>query len=327
MNHLISIITPVYNVEKFIVETIESVLKQTYSNWELILVDDGSTDGSAKVCKEYALKDDRIKYLHKTNGGQASARNLGIKNAKGEYITFLDSDDLYFEDKLENHFKDLKNHQADFYYGAGLMLFENRKDNKIESYNWFYGENSGLDFFKILYHSCSVNINTVLVKKALFDKVGLFDESAELRGTEDWDLWLRIALKVESVYGNPEPKVYYRIHGDGIHFQKANMKIGKWKIYEKFENQKIIKPLVRKREYRYIFRELFNHLQQEGRTDEIKPIFKAYFKKDKFNFVAIKQWFLIRMLPINSFLWISNKILYRVGFRLEKLSYKLFLNE
>lgn len=327
MSELISIITPVYNVEKFIVETVESVLKQTYSNWELLLVDDGSTDKSTEICKQYALKYKRIKYFYKQNGGQASARNLGIKEAKGEYITFLDSDDLYFEDKLENHFLNLQNHEADFYYGAGLMLFENRPNNKIESYKWFYGENTGVDFFKILYHSCSVNINTVFVKKKIFDSVGLFDESTELRGTEDWDLWLRIALSVNKVYGASEPKVYYRIHDNGIHLQKANMKIGKWKIYEKLENQKIIHPLVRKREYRYVFRELFNHLQAEDRANEIKPIFKAYFKKDKFNFVAIKQWFLIKLLPINSFLWISNKVLYRIGFRLEKLTYKLFLNE
>jgi len=327
MSQLISIVTPVYNVEKFIEDTIQSVLKQTEKNWELILVDDGSTDDSALICKKYASLDKRIKYFYKENGGQASARNLGIKKSQGEYITFLDSDDLYFEDKIENHLKDLTNYQSDFYYGAGLMLFENRTENRIEKYDWFYGEYTGSQFFKILYHSCSVNINTVLVKKSLFDKIGMFDESSILRGTEDWDLWLRIALNVNTIYGNPEPKVYYRIHDNGIHLQKANMKIGKWKIYEKFENIKIISPIIRKKEYRYIFRELFNHLQTEGRSNEIKPIFKAYFKKDKYNLVAIKQWFLIRLLPLNSFLWLSNKVLYRIGYRIEKLTYKFFINE
>ena len=118
MSKLISIITPVYNVEKFIVETIESVLNQSHSNWELILVDDGSTDSSTEICKQYASKDERVKYFHKQNGGQASARNLGIKKAKGEYVTFLDSDDLYCFDKLQSHLSDLKNHQVNFYYGA-----------------------------------------------------------------------------------------------------------------------------------------------------------------------------------------------------------------
>jgi len=327
MSELISIITPVYNVEKFIVETIESVLEQTYSNWELLLVDDGSTDGSTQVCKNYALKDERIKYFYKPNGGQASARNLGINNAKGEYITFLDSDDLYCKDKLESHFSDLKNHPADFYYGGGFMLFQNKSVNNIETYNWFYGKHTGNEFFKILYHSCAVNINTVLIKKTLFDTVGLFDESTILRGTEDWDLWLRIALKVKIIYGNPAPKVYYRIHDNGIHFQRVNMLIGKWKIYEKHNNNKIINPLIKKREYRYVFRELMNSLLKENRPNEIKNILKVYLKKDPLSFVSIKQRLLVHILPIKTFIWVSNNIIYRIGYRIENLNYKLFLNE
>jgi len=327
MSKLISIITPVYNVEKFIVETIESVIKQTYTNWELILIDDGSTDNSSEICKQYAVKDKRIKYIYKTNSGQAAARNLGIKNAKGEYITFLDSDDLYFKDKLKQHCIDLKTNPANFYYGAGLMLFEDRIDNKIEKYSWYYGKHSGSEFFKILYHSCSVNINTVFVKKVLFDLVGLFDESPLLRGTEDWDLWLRIAKNVKSIYGNPNPKVYYRIHSNGIHFQRANMLIGKWKIYEKYDSDKNIHQLIRKREYRYVFRELMNNLQKEKRENEIKGSFYAYQKKDPFSFVALKQKALIHILPIKAFMWISNKLIYRIGYRIEKLNYKLFLHD
>jgi len=323
MSKLISIITPVYNVEKYIVEAIESVLRQTYSHWELILVDDGSTDKSTEICKKYALRDQRIKYYHKQNGGQASARNLGIKNAMGYYITFLDSDDLYTEDKLAQHFIDLEEHPADFYYGAGYMLFE----NKIETSNWFSGKYSGTEFFKILHHSCAVNINSVFIKKEIFNRINNFDESTELRGTEDWDLWLRTALKVDSVYGNPTPKVYYRIHENGIHFQRANMLIGKWKIYEKHEKTPLIKPLRLKREYRYTFRELMNHLQKENRINEVKPIFYNYYPKDKYGLVAISQLILIKTLPIKLFLYLSNKIIYRIGYRLEKLTYKIFLNE
>lgn len=326
MSPLISIITPVYNVEKFLQQTIDSVLIQTYSNWELILVDDGSTDKSSEICQTYLKKDKRITYIHKENGGQASARNLGIKNAKGDYITFLDSDDFYCEDKLEHHLKDMKDHPADFYYGGGFMYFENRTENKIEQYDWRFGEFSGENFFKILYHSCSVNINSVLIKKTLFDTVGLFDESTILRGTEDWDLWLRIADNVNSVYGNPVPKVYYRIHDNGIHLQRANMLIGKWKIYEKHDLNKNIHPLTRKREYRYVFRELMNHLLAEERVNEIKPVFKTYLIKDPYSFVALKQNLLIHLLPIKMFMWVSNNIIYRIGYRIENLNYKMFLN-
>jgi len=327
MSKLISIITPVYNVEKFIVETIESVINQTYTNWELILIDDGSTDNSGDICKQYTEKDKRIKYFYKTNSGQAAARNVGIKNAKGEYITFLDSDDLYSKDKLAQHFIDIIENPADFYYGAGYMLFENRIKNKTETYSWFYGKYSGIEFFKILYHSCAVNINSVFLKKELFNSIGYFDESTELRGTEDWDFWLRIAKKVKSIYGNPTPKVYYRIHENGIHFQRANMLIGKWKIYEKYDNDKDVHSLARKREYRYVFRELTKHLLIEKREFEIITILKEYLKKDPFSFVSIKQRLLFNILPIKAFIWVSNNVIYRIGYRIENLNYKLFLNE
>lgn len=112
-NVLISIIVPVYKVEDFINTCIESVLNQTYSNWELILVNDGSPDNSPEICDEYAARDQRIKVFNKPNGGVASARNLGLDNITGEYVTFLDSDDFFHPDYLENLLKLSIQHSAD----------------------------------------------------------------------------------------------------------------------------------------------------------------------------------------------------------------------
>lgn len=105
----LSIIIPVYNVEKYIIECIDSVLFQTYKDWELILVDDGSTDNSGKICDEYALKDNRIKVIHKENGGLSSARNAGLDIVKGEYITFIDSDDVLLNDDIFDKIIDIFN--------------------------------------------------------------------------------------------------------------------------------------------------------------------------------------------------------------------------
>lgn len=93
--YLISIIVPVYNVESFISECINSVLIQSYKNFELILVNDGSTDNSPAICEQYASKDKRIKVIHKANGGLSDARNWGLKSSSGEYVVFLDSDDYW----------------------------------------------------------------------------------------------------------------------------------------------------------------------------------------------------------------------------------------
>src|SRR5690625_4190600 len=99
---LVSIITPVYNAERFLSETIKSVKEQTYKNWELLLVDDCSKDNSAKIIKEFNRTDDRIKYIKlEKNSGASISRNTGIKNAKGRFIAFVDSDDLWEPEKLE----------------------------------------------------------------------------------------------------------------------------------------------------------------------------------------------------------------------------------
>ena len=101
MEKLISIVLPIYNVEKYIEKCMDSVLNQTYKNIEVILVDDGSPDRCPKICEEYAKKDNRIKVVHKENGGLSDARNAGIKVANGEYITFIDSDDYIDQDYVE----------------------------------------------------------------------------------------------------------------------------------------------------------------------------------------------------------------------------------
>lgn len=98
---MISIIVPVYNVEKYIRRCVDSIIVQTYKDWELLLIDDGSPDNSGKICDEYASKDSRIKVFHKENGGVSSARNLGLEKANGEWIVFVDSDDILREDALD----------------------------------------------------------------------------------------------------------------------------------------------------------------------------------------------------------------------------------
>ncbi|MDE7478361.1 MAG: glycosyltransferase family 2 protein, partial [Lachnospiraceae bacterium] len=99
---LISVIVPVYNVEKYVMRCIESILAQTYTNLEILLVDDGSTDASGKICDELAKKDVRIRIIHKENGGPSDARNVGIQEARGEYYLFVDSDDWISENLLES---------------------------------------------------------------------------------------------------------------------------------------------------------------------------------------------------------------------------------
>lgn len=134
-NPLISVVVAVYNTEKYVEKCISSILSQTYENIELILVDDGSTDNSGKICDSYAAKDSRVKVFHKKNGGSLSAKKLGVKNALGSYLTFIDSDDWLLNDTYEKVVPNLDD--ADIYaYGLTYVYSDNTEKpeiNKFES--------------------------------------------------------------------------------------------------------------------------------------------------------------------------------------------------
>lgn len=116
MNELVSVIIPVYNVEKYLGECLESVTNQTYKNIEILLINDGSTDGSGEVCDQYAQKDNRIKVLHKKNGGVSSARNAGLEMAQGDFITFIDADDLVGKEYVSSMYETSVKFNADIIF-------------------------------------------------------------------------------------------------------------------------------------------------------------------------------------------------------------------
>ena len=154
-NPLISIIVPVYNVEKYLRPCLDSILSQTYTNWEAILVDDGSKDNSGKICDEYANKDNRFRVIHKENGGVSSARNRGIEDANGDWFYFSDSDDLLYEDTLNTFISRIKD-DIDSVCGSFIEIDE--KDDSIirrsssKEYEKEIDRNKALkDFYKPFY--------------------------------------------------------------------------------------------------------------------------------------------------------------------------------
>lgn len=318
---MISIVCPVYNTSRFLQQAIESVLEQTYIHWELLLIDDGSTDDSSIICQDFAAKDKRIKYFKKENGGQASARNLGISKASFEWIAFLDSDDYWHSHKLTVQAGEISMHCPDFLFSASHDLV----DGKLVAHESEFGRFTGDEFFAILYRGCPVYCNTVVVSKEVLNRVGGFDEGQKFRGVEDWDLWLRVTKSSKVVYGSPECLAVYRIHGGGIHHQMARMFIGKWQIYRKYENSEGIPRLVKRRQYRYVFRELLNHLYLENRVSEMREYMTEFLRVDKLNPTTLKQFVLMKVVSPKVFYWISNKIIYRIAYRLEYLTYLLFV--
>lgn len=185
---LVSVILPTYNRSKLISRAIKSVLKQTYNNFELIIIDDGSTDNTSKVIRK--IKDIRIKYIQRTqNKGQAAARNTGLKLARGEYIAFHDSDDEWLPNKLEQHmlaFHDLSPRYGVVY--SGYWRVSKGEKTYLPLRNLSRKET---DIHQNLLATSFVTMVTIVCKKECFSQVGLFDE--KLLRHEDWELAIRLA--------------------------------------------------------------------------------------------------------------------------------------
>ncbi len=192
MRPLISVIIPTYNHEDFISKAIDSVLDQTYKDLEIIVVDDGSTDNTRYVIKKY---DEKVKYIFQANRGLASARNTGILASKGEFIAFLDADDIWLPSKLELQIElMLKAGSIGAVGCAGYFL--DRRERIIGR----FGVQNRTSKEKLLNKLSTNNIvnaggSAILVRRECFEKVGLFDEG--LTAVEDWDMWLRIAVLYE----------------------------------------------------------------------------------------------------------------------------------
>lgn len=214
---LISIIIPCYNRENFIGKTIDSVISQTYKNWECLIVDDGSTDKSGEKIKEYSAKHPNIKYLHQENQERCIARNNGIKNANGIYIAFLDSDDIWLDNHLEEFVKylgDFQNEKCLFFskvFYCQNDKIELKKDSDLNKE----------DLFEFLLTE-TFSTSRIIIHSEILEKYK-FDPS--LPGVEDLDLTLRIATEFPIVQ-MPEPTVHYYLGeesytlGDKNRFEK-----------------------------------------------------------------------------------------------------------
>lgn len=228
----VSVIIPTYNYVEFICDSIESVINQTYKDFEIIVVDDGSTDNTSEVVKKYK---DKISYFYKENGGPSSARNYGIKNAKGEFICFLDADDIFIPEKLELQVKYMEDHKDD---NIGLIYSDYycvSRRLKITDYYESIGFSSQKEAVMYLLNYNYINTSTVMIPKACIEKKGFFNE--KYRYLEDYDLWLRLGCNYKFGYIN-KPLVKTRSHFKNLRNKVSDL--------EMINNAKKIKKEIRK---------------------------------------------------------------------------------
>lgn len=214
---LVSIILPAYNAEKYIEESITSVIIQTYINWELLVADDGSTDKTKQIVLSFCKKDERIKYLYQPNGRLPKARNLGIANAHGEILAFIDADDVWFENKLEIQVALLTETKAQLIFSDAVVFTDNIQNPKMKMNSGkglFYGE-SGLRSFLELN---KIPVLTAIVKTELVKKLNGFTEDATIPQSEDYHLWLRLLMNGCVMFGSDKVLAGYREHPEAMSF-------------------------------------------------------------------------------------------------------------
>ena len=229
----ISIIVPMYNAEKFIGKTIESVLAQTYQNWEMLIMNDVSTDNSLAIVSVYAKKDERIKIVNtEKNVGVVKGRNFLIDLASGKYIAFLDADDYWHNEKLEKQIKFMKEKNASISCTEYTRVKEN--EEKINDVI-IKEEISYNDMLKNNYLGClTVIYDAEKIGKRYFK---------ELEKNEDYVLWLEIVKDVNTIYGLKENLAYYRVLDNSRSSNKVKTAKVRWEIYRKIKKLSLLKSI------------------------------------------------------------------------------------
>ncbi|BAY12841.1 glycosyltransferase [Calothrix sp. NIES-2098] len=222
---IVSVIIPVYNGEKTIKKTIESVLNQSLSDLEIIVINDGSTDSTEEIVK--SISDSRLKIFSYPNAGLSASRNRGLSLAACDFVSFIDADDLWTSDKLESQMQALLAHE-----NAALAYswtdFIDADDNFVRT--GARAKVTGDAYTKLLLSNFLENGSNPLIRKEAFTKVGNFDES--LRAAEDWDMWLRLADSYEFVVV-PQVQILYRISASSMSSNFKKQEVESLKVIER----------------------------------------------------------------------------------------------
>ncbi len=286
---------PAFNAEKYIGQAIESVLRQTYINWELLIIDDGSTDATKKVVEYFLMQDSRINYFYQENGKQGKARNLGIEKSKGEYLAFLDSDDLWFPNKLEIQINEIIEKDVDLIFCDSYIFSDGTsilKRDKLGAEDEVY---SGEKAIKLFIECNRIPILTVLAKKSVIQKVGGFIENDEVQNCEDYHLWLKLLLSGSTFFSSSKTLAKYRIHSNSVTINDPSSELKILAVYYhlKIGYSKYSKALNKK--IKHILKEYYaTHLFSKNELATIVRLNSTYMFWRKFDFIFL---FLNRLFP------------------------------
>ncbi|MBN8565959.1 MAG: glycosyltransferase family 2 protein [Flavobacteriales bacterium] len=235
MNALVSIITPTFNSAKYIAETIQSVQNQTYSNWEMIIVDDASSDETVQIIESYSKKDVRIKnIIFEDNKGAGIARDTAVKISKGKYIAFLDADDIWKVNKLEKQLNFMKKNELYFTFSFYECIDE---DGVLLNKLIQCPQNLS---YRQLYFCNYVGNLTGIYDVDFFGKISI----SHVRKRQDWIMWLTILKKIKIAYPVQESLALYRIRKNSISSSKLDLIKYNYKVYREHHNCNVFVAII-----------------------------------------------------------------------------------
>ena len=279
IKNLVSVIVPVYNIEKYLEECIESIINQSYKNIEIILVDDGSTDKSGIICDEFNKLDKRIKVIHKENGGAASAKNIGLDEANGEYICFVDGDDYIFIDFIENLYNQLIKYNADISECSFYYLYKSHiEKDSFKSNNVFFTSQDYLNQYVDEWQS-SLFWNKLFKSSVIGD----IRFKKERRCIDDEFFTYKVILNADSIVRNCNHKYYYRQRkSSAVQNSKNSIQKAKDALDILVERYKLVTakfPRLKKKYIEHDINNLYYILSAFNFNDELISLFKnnVYF--------------------------------------------------
>ena len=258
-----------YNGERYIEESIRSVLDQTYGELELVVIDDGSTDGTWELVNALQAADSRIVYAFQPNGRQGRARNNGIGRARGELIAFCDQDDLWVEDKLERQLAALAAAEGvGLVFSDGYLFYDDDIADERTTFKTISGVYDAPEMFRLLFEENRIPVLSSLVRKAAVVEIGLLSEDPLRQNCDDWDLWLRLAQGGCRFLGMPDRLVRYRLHSQQASRDLNVMGKAEISVLEQFRESPLLPPHVAERDLAVRYEKLIDGLIRAGRSHE-----------------------------------------------------------